>query len=118
MKFLDKLIEESISKKIIIFTNKIISLEQDSILKDEKINLLNKQLHQSKQDSLLEIDSLRSDIRNINNKCSKNTEDLEIGLEGIIKIFNDKFETLGYKKSIVTDLLKKIAKLEVKDVSS
>lgn len=59
---------------------------------------------------------IEQDIKILKENQFRYREDLDIGLDGIIVVFEQKLESLGYKKSIVTDLLKKIAKLEGKNV--
>ncbi len=62
------------------------------------------------------LDMVNSKVIVEEDELRKIKEDLEISLDGIIKIFEQKLEVLGYKKIIATDLLKKLAKLEAKDV--
>lgn len=65
----------------------------------------------SKKFSLVE-----EEIKALKLAQQRHKDELDIGLDGMIKVFEMKLETLGYKKSIVVDLLKKIAKLEGKNV--
>lgn len=118
MKFLDNLIERLIEERI----KKVLSnqnAQQEEISNQyERLRLLNRDITQTKEDVLLEIDYLKKEIKSINSKLLSNKDDLEVSMNGLLKYFDEKFDSFGSKKSIITDLLKKIAKLEVKNVSS
>lgn len=120
MKFLDdainKAVDLKISARIELANTRIKYLEEESLLTKDKIISLNREIYQLKEGYSIEIDSIKKEIKDIRAILNSSKEDLEIGLEGIIKIFNQKFDSLGYKKSIVTELLKKIAKLEDRNV--
>lgn len=116
MKFLNELIEKIVNEKVKSNTIKFKELDDEMILISSKLRGLNRDIFQTKEDLTILIDGLKRDVKHLQVKDLENKEELEIGLEGIIKVFNEKFESLGTKKSIVTDLLKKIAKLEDRNV--
>jgi hypothetical protein len=80
--------------------------------------IFDKMINDAVNKRLEELAVMKEEIKLLRENQIKLRDDMDLGLDGIIKVFEMKLESLGYKKSIVTDLLKKIAKLEGNNVSS
>ncbi len=85
-------------------------------LKHDMDILIDKSIDRRMLDFYSQIRAVRDDLSSLESKIPMTKEELEIQLDGIIKIFETKLDVLGYKKIITTDLLKKIAKSEDKNV--
>lgn len=118
MKFLDEWINKAVQEKVSSVLKELADLKMEN--KSIRIELsevaLLKQRLDKLEDYLSGLDYIESEIEAIKFRLTQHKEDLEIGLNGIIKVFSEKFEDSAYKKPIITDLLKKIAKLEGQNV--
>lgn len=95
-----------------VFNVAIVNLKHDLDILVEKI------VDKRMLEFYSQIRAVRDDLSAIDKRMPMTKEELEVQLDGIIKIFETKLDVLGYKKIITTDLLKKLAKLENSNVPS
>ena len=101
-------------------------LEQENESRVKQINIavegLVDKANKIQKEQLALLESVSNDNRRIHLKIDEYDrqlrEDMERGFTGVVRTFDKRLESLGDKKGIVTDLLKKIARLEGDNVSS